>query len=215
MLSKGSKMKIKIFNIEGKTTGEEIELDPSVFEIEPNDHALAMAVTAELTNRRQGTRAVKNRTQVRGGGRKPWRQKGRGAARAGTIRSPIWRGGGVIFGPKPQNYRMRINKKVNRLARRSALTYKIKEDAVKILNDFNWEDGKTRNARNMMKAFKIEKVSILLLTAEYSKSIYQACKNIAGFEVNKAIDASARQILKTNILLIQKSALPALKEVLG
>lgn len=215
MLSKGSKMKIKIFNIEGKTTGEEIELDPAVFEIEPNDHALAMAVTAEMTNRRQGTRAVKNRTMVRGGGRKPWRQKGRGAARVGTIRSPIWRGGGVIFGPEPQNYRMRINKKVNRLARRSALTYKVKEDAIKIVDDFNWEDGKTKNARNLIKAFEINKGRILLLTAEYSKSIYQACKNVADFEVNKAIDASARQILNSNILFIQKSALPALKEVLG
>ena len=107
-------MKLPVYDINGKTTGEEVEAASGVFEIEPNDHAIALAVQAELTNRRQGTHSTKNRSMVRGGGRKPWRQKGRGVARAGTIRSPLWRGGGIIFGPKPHPHKMRINKKVKR-----------------------------------------------------------------------------------------------------
>lgn len=208
-------MKLKVYNTDGNPTGEEIELAPSVFEIEPNDHAIALAVTAEMTNRRQGTRMTKNRALVSGGGKKPWRQKGRGAARAGTIRSPLWRGGGTIFGPQPQDFKMRVNKKVNKLARRSALSYKIKADAVKILADFNWEDGKTVNARNLLKSFGVKKGHILLLTDEYKSTVCQASRNMPGLEVNKAAAASTRQIVKSNLLFIQKSALTSLQEVLG
>lgn len=208
-------MKLKVYNTDGNPTGEEIELSPAVFEIEPNDHAIALAVTAEMTNRRQGTRSVKNRSMVRGGGRKPWRQKGRGAARAGTIRSPIWRGGGITFGPNPQTFKMRINKKVNKLARRSALTYKVREDAVKILADFNWEDGKTANARTLLNSFDVKKGNTLLLTSDYSTTVCQASRNISGLEVNKAAAASTRQIVKSGTLFIQKSALTSLQEVLG
>jgi len=208
-------MKLKVYDTDGNPTGEEIELESSVFEIEPNDHAIALAVTAEMTNRRQGTRMTKSRSLVAGGGRKPWRQKGRGAARAGTIRSPIWRGGGTIFGPQPQDFKMRINKKVNKLARRSALSYKIKAGAVKIIADFNWEDGKTVNARNLLKSFDVKKGHILLLTDDYKSTVYQASRNMPGLEVTKAAAASTRQIVKSNILFIQKSALTSLQEVLG
>ena len=207
-------MKLGIFDLNGQPTGEEMELSSAVFEIEPNDHALAMAVTVEQSNRRQGNHSTKSRNMVRGGGRKPWRQKGRGVARAGTIRSPLWRGGGIIFGPHPHLHKMKINKKMNRLARRSALTYKAKDQSIKVLADFAWDDGKTTNARNLLKAFNIKSGSVLLLTPEYSSSIYQSCRNVVDFEVIKASDVSARQILKCQTLFIQKSAVTPLQEVL-
>jgi large subunit ribosomal protein L4 len=204
----------KVYDIEGNLTGEEVELPASVFEIEPNDHAIALAVTAEMTNNRQGNASTKNRKFVRGGGRKPWRQKGRGVARAGTIRSPIWRGGGTIFGPQPHDFSMRVNKKVKRLARRSALSYKAQEDKIRILSDFNWEDGKTAYARKMLKSFSAQKGFNLLLLPEYNSTIYQACRNIHNFEVTKAGSASTRQIVKSDTIFILKSALPLLLEVL-
>ncbi len=207
-------MKLGIFDLNGQPTGEEVELSSAVFEIEPNDHAIAMAVTVEQSNRRQGNHATKSRNMVRGGGRKPWRQKGRGVARAGTIRSPLWRGGGIIFGPHPHLHKMKINKKMNRLARRSALAYKAKDQSIKVLTDFAWDDGKTTNARNLLKAFNITTGSVLLLTSEYSSSIYQSCRNVVDFEVIKASDVSARQILKCQTLFIQKSAVSPLQEVL-
>ncbi|NQS97521.1 MAG: 50S ribosomal protein L4 [candidate division Zixibacteria bacterium] len=207
-------MKTKVYDIEGNPTGEEFELPASVFDIEPNDHALALTVQSEMANRRQGTHSTKGRSEVRGGGRKPWRQKGRGVARAGTNRSPIWRGGGITFGPKPHKYCLRVNKKVNRLARRSAFTYKARENNITVLNDFNWEEGRTANARNLLKAFAIDKGNVLLLTTEYSSTIYQACCNMPGFEVNKAVAVSARQILKSNTIFIQKGAVASLREVL-
>ena len=207
-------MKTKVYDIEGNPTGEEFELPASVFDIEPNDHALALTVQAEMANRRQGTHSTKGRSEVRGGGRKPWRQKGRGVARAGTNRSPIWRGGGITFGPKPHKYHLRVNKKVNRLARRSAFTYKARMNNITVLDDFNWDDARTVNARNLLKAFAIDKGNVLLLTAEYSSLICQACCNMPGFEVNKAAAVSARQILKSNTIFIQKGAVASLMEVL-
>jgi len=207
-------MKLSIYDLNGQPTGEEVELSPAVFGIAPNEHALAMAVTVEQSNRRQGTHSTKSRNMVRGGGRKPWRQKGRGVARAGTIRSPLWRGGGIIFGPHPHLHKMKINKKMNRLARLSALSYKAQNEAIKVLTDFNWEDGKTVNARNLLKVFNIKSGAVLLLTPEYSSTIYQSCRNVTDFEVIKAVDVSARQILKCSTLFIQKSALPSLQEAL-
>ena len=205
---------MKVYDIEGSPTGEELELPASIFDIEPNDHALALAVQSEMANSRQGTHSTKGRSDVRGGGRKPWRQKGRGVARAGTNRSPIWRGGGITFGPKPHKYRLRVNKKVNRLARRSAFTYKARENNITVLNDFNWEEGRTANASSLLKAFSIDKGNVLLLTTEYSSAICQACRNMPGMEVNKAAAASARQILKSNTVFIQKRAIPSLQEAL-
>lgn len=207
-------MKLKIYGLDGALTGEEIELASDVFDIAPNDHAIALAVTAELAHNRQGNASTKNRKFVRGGGRKPWKQKGRGVARAGSTRSPIWKGGGTIFGPQPHFYFFKVNKKINRLARRSALAYKAQEDSIRIIPDFQWEDGKSANARNLLKAFGIKSGNVLLLTAGCSHSIYQACKNLPGFQVNNAIDASTKQIVSCKTLFIQKSALPALQEAL-
>ena len=208
-------MKHNVYDLKANPTGEEIELPDSIFQIEPNDHAIAFAVQVETANARQGTHSTKSRSQVRGGGRKPWRQKGRGTARVGTIRSPLWRGGGIIFGPKPHPHNLSMNKKVNRLARRSAFTYKAQDNSITVLEDFTWEDGKSANARKLLKAFAIAKGNVLLLTTDYDKLIYQVCRNFPEIEVNKASAASTRQILKSKMIFIQKGAIPALKEVLG
>lgn len=208
-------MKFQVYDISGQPTGEEVEVSSLVFDAEPNNHALALAVQAELTNRRQGTHSTKNRSMVRGGGRKPWRQKGRGVARAGTIRSPLWRGGGQIFGPQPHPYSMHINKKVKRLAKRSALSQKAREERVKILADFQWTDGKTTNARNLVKAFSLDKEKVLLMLSEYDSAVYRACKNIPDMDVIKAVDASTYQILKSGVVFIQKGALASIQEALA
>lgn len=207
-------MKLIIYDITGNPTGEEVELSPQVFDTKPNDHAIAIAVQVELTNRRQGTHSTKNRSMVRGGGRKPWRQKGRGAARAGTNRSPLWRGGGITFGPQPHPYRMKINKKVKRLARKSALTYKLREEQIRLLVDFDWKDGKTIRARTLLKMLEVEGPGTLLLTGNYQPKVLQACKNIAGLTVSNAVDVSTNALMKSRTILMQKSALSALTEVL-
>ncbi|MBL7190942.1 50S ribosomal protein L4 [bacterium] len=208
-------MKLKVYDLDGKETGEEVEFPAAVFEIAPNDHAIAMAVQTELHNRRQGTHSTKSRSMVRGGGRKPWRQKGRGVARAGTIRSPLWRGGGIIFGPHPHPYHMKINKKLKRLARRSALAYKLKQDNIRILTDFNWEDGKTSNLRSLLKTLKIAEHGTLMLTGKYEPMVLRACRNSAGFSVCSAVDVSTHTIMKSRIMLMQKSAVAALTEALS
>ena len=126
-------MKLEVYKTDGTKSGEQVELSKDIFEIEPNDHVIYLAVKAFLANQRQGTHKAKERSEVRGGGKKPWRQKGRGGARAGTTRSPLWVGGGSIFGPKPHTYTQKLNKKVNTLARKSALSYKAKAKQIVVL----------------------------------------------------------------------------------
>ena len=137
-------MKVDLYKIDGSKAGKQVTLSKDVFGIEPSDHAIWMAVTAEMTNRRQGTSATKNRSAARGGGRKPWRQKGRGTARAGTIRSPIWVGGGRAFGPSPQDHHKGIPKKMKQLARRSALSYKAKNEKIRLVEDFKLDEPKSK-----------------------------------------------------------------------
>ena len=137
-------MNLDIYKIDGSVTGEKIELADDIFGIQPNDHAIYLSVKSYLANQRQGTHKSKERGEVSGGGKKPWKQKGRGGARAGTTRSPLWVGGGTIFGPRPRDYREDIPKKVKKLARRSALSYKVKDEQLIIVEDFNFENPKTK-----------------------------------------------------------------------
>ena len=138
-------MKLDVYKIDGMSSGNSVALPNEVFEVEPNDHLIYQAVRTQMTNSRQGTVSTKNRTMVRGGGRKPWRQKGRGTARAGTIRSPLWVGGGRVFGPQPRNFKMKINKKMKRQARQSAYSHKVKQEAVILVEDFKLENPKTQS----------------------------------------------------------------------
>jgi large subunit ribosomal protein L4 len=157
-------MKLDIYKIDGTKSGEKIELKDEIFKIEPNDHAIYLTVKAYLANRRQGTHKAKERNEVHGGGKKPWRQKGRGGARAGSTRSPLWVGGGTIFGPKPRDYHQDVNKKVKKLARKSALSYKAKSKQLMVVEDFNFDAPKTKEFSEVIKALKLEDKKSLFLT---------------------------------------------------
>ena len=208
-------MNLPVYNREGKPTGAEAELDANVFEIEPNEHVMYLAVKTQRTRMRQGTHSSKNRSAVRGGGRKPFNQKGRGSARAGTIRSPIWRHGGVVFGPQPHPHLMRLPKKVNLLARASAFATRASEDAVKIIEDFAFEAPRAREMADMLKAFELDNVKVLILTTAYDVNLVRSVGNLPKCDVRVGVEASTYDLLNHRVLLIQEGALPNIAEVLG
>ena len=206
-------MKLDVYKIDGTQEGSSVELSEDVFGIEPNDHVIYLAVKAYLANQRQGTHKTKERSEVRGGGKKPWNQKGRGSARAGTTRSPIWVGGGTVFGPKPRNYRQKLNKKVNRLARKSALSYKASASQIVIVEDFNYDTPKTKDFAQMLNALKINGKKTLLLTGEHLENVYKAGRNVEKVSVLEAQKASTYDLLNHQVLLLQKSAVDKLVSV--
>ena len=199
-------MKIDIYKIDGKTSGEKIELADDIFGIEPNNHAIYLAVKAYLANQRQGTHKAKERSEVRGGGRKPWRQKGRGTARAGTTRSPIWIGGGTTFGPRPRDYTQKLPKKVKQLARKSALSSKAKEKQLLVVEDFTFEQPKTKEFALILNALDLNDKKILLLTGKTDANVYKSGRNIPKVNVMEASKASTYNILNSQLLVLQKSA---------
>jgi large subunit ribosomal protein L4 len=203
-------MKLDVVKIDGAKSGDSIELPKEIFGIEPNDHALYLAVKAQLANRRQGTHKAKERGEVRGGGRKPWRQKGRGAARVGTTRSPIWIGGGTTFGPRPRNYRQKLNKKLKRLARLSALSLKAKEEKIVVVENFTFDEPKTKRVVEMFDALNLSGTKTLLLTAEHDANVYKSARNLPKTATIEAKDASTYDILNCETLLMQKGAAEAI-----
>ncbi len=206
-------MKLDVYKIDGMSSGNSIALPNEVFEVEPNDHLIYQAVRTQMTNSRQGTVSTKNRTMVRGGGRKPWRQKGRGTARAGTIRSPLWVGGGRVFGPQPRNFKMKINKKMKRQARQSAYSHKVKQEAVILVEDFKLENPKTKEIFQILKNLNIQDKKVMLLTTEYDADIVRAGRNIPNLIIRQASDTSTYDILNCEMLLIQQNALEKITEV--
>ncbi len=206
-------MKLDIYKIDGSQEGSSIELSEDVFGIEPNDHVIYLAVKAHLANKRQGTHKTKERGEVRGGGKKPWNQKGRGTARAGTIRSPIWVGGGTIFGPKPRNYRQKLNKKVRRLARKSALSHKAIANQIVIVEDFNYDTPKTTEMVKMLEALKIAGKKTLILTTEHQENVYRSGRNIDRVSILEANKVSTYDLLNNQVLLLQKGAVDKLVSV--
>jgi large subunit ribosomal protein L4 len=208
-------MKLEIYKKDGTKTGETIELSKEVFEIEPNDHVIYLSVKAYLANQRQGTHKSKERGEVHGGGKKPWKQKGRGGARAGTSRSPIWVGGGTIFGPKPHDYRQKLNKKVHSLARKSALSYKAKANQIVVVEDFNFDKPKTKDFVAILEALKAKGKRTLLLTNGTLENVYKSGRNIQKVNILEANKASAYDILNNQILLVQKSAVNILESTIN
>lgn len=203
-------MLIDVYKIDGTLSGEKVELTDSVFGIEPNDHVVYLSVKAYLANQRQGTHKTKERGEVSGGGKKPWKQKGRGGARAGTNRSPLWVGGGTIFGPRPRDYRQDLPKKVKALARRSALSYKVKDEQLLVVDDFNFENPKTQSFLSILKALKIDGKKTLLLTNGKQENVWKSGRNINKVKILEASKASPYQILNNQVLLVQKSAIEIL-----
>ncbi|MFZ1731749.1 MAG: 50S ribosomal protein L4 [Bacteroidota bacterium] len=203
-------------NVQAYTTAgaksEDIALNETVFGIEPNAHIVYQAVRVHLGNKRQGTSKAKERAEVRGGGRKPWRQKGRGTARAGTSRSPLWVGGGTIFGPRPRDYRKRLPIKMRQLARKSAYSMKATDQQIMVIEDFKLSTGKTREVCAILKALSLQNTKTLMLVPEYNLSLWLAGRNIPTLEIREASKVSTYELLNNQMILIQKSALPVIEE---
>jgi large subunit ribosomal protein L4 len=206
-------MKLDVLKVDGTQEGSSVDLVEDIFGIEPNDHVIYLAVKAYLANQRQGTHKTKERNEVSGGGRKPWKQKGRGTARAGSTRSPIWIGGGTIFGPKPRNYRQKLNKKVGKLARKSALSYKATANQIMIIEDFNYDVPKTTEFVKMLDSLKISGKKTLLLTNEHQENVYKSGRNIDKVSILEAKKVSTYDLLNNQVLLLQKSAVDKLVSV--
>ena len=205
-------MILDVFKIDGSKSGDKIDLSDSIFAIEPNDHAIYLSVKSFLANQRQGTSKAKERGEVRGGGKKPWKQKGRGGARAGTSRSPLWVGGGTIFGPRPRDYRQDLPKKVRRLARKSAFSYKVKDSQLLIVEDFNIEQPKTKEFSKILNALKVNGKKILLLTEANNPNVYKSGRNIPKVKVLEASKASTYDLLNNQVLILQKSAVKEIEK---
>lgn len=199
-------MTLDVYKKDGTFTGEKLDLAKEVFEIEPNDHVIYLAVKAYLANQRQGTHKAKERGEVRGGGKKPWNQKGKGGARSGTSRSPLWIGGGAIFGPRPRDYRQALPKKVRALARKSALSYKVKDNQLVLIEDFTFEAPKTQLFTEVMAKLKLEGKKVLLVTGEHNEVVYKSGRNVDKVTILEASKVSTYDILNCQILLLQKGA---------
>jgi large subunit ribosomal protein L4 len=200
-------MELNVYLKNGTKSEEVINLDPSIFEVIPNEHAIYLAVKALLAHKRQGTHKTKERAEVSGGGKKPWKQKGRGTARAGTTRSPLWVGGGTIFGPKPHLYDLKVSKKVRRLARKSALSLKAKDNKIMIVEDFTLDSIKTKQVLEILKNLSLLNCKTLLLLPNNNEIIYKSGRNISYLNILEAKTASTYDILNSEVLLIQKSAI--------
>ena len=199
-------MELSIYNIEGKDTGKKISLDESIFGIEPNDHAIYLDVKQYMANNRQGTHKSKQRSEVAGSTRKLGRQKGGGGARPGDIKSPVRVGGGRIFGPVPRDYNFKLNKKVKQLARKSALSYKVRENALVIVEDFNFEAPKTKNYVAMLKNLKCDDKKSLLVLSEAYKNVYLSARNLAKANVMISADVNTYSILDAKYMVLTEKA---------
>ncbi|MER3328737.1 MAG: 50S ribosomal protein L4 [Candidatus Kapaibacterium sp.] len=207
-------MQAEVYNKDGQSAGK-IDLKSEIFGITPNEAAMHMAVVFHLANKRQGTRKTKIRSEVSGGGKKPWKQKGRGTARAGSTRSPIWVGGGTIHGPKPQLFHKKLNKKVNRLARRSALSSRIAENNYKIVEDFNLSEFKTKEIANVIKNLQLTDNSILFIIPEHNEHLYRSARNINRLHIKPADQISTYDILSHKKILLFKGSIEKIEQVLN
>jgi large subunit ribosomal protein L4 len=208
-------MKLNVYAKDGNKTNNTVELSEAVFGIEPNDHAIWLEVRALQANKRQGTHSTKGRSYVSGGGRKPFRQKGTGRARQGTIRAPHHVGGGRVFGPEPRSYNMKINKKVKQLARRSVLTYKAREEKIFVVEDFNFEKPSTKGFTEMLSGLNLSGKRVLLCTADYAPALVKSAANIYKVQVCESNTFSAYDLLKADVIVFQEGALNKVNEVLG
>lgn len=204
-------MKLTIYKIDGKSSGKKAELDDTIFGIEPNETVMYEDVRRILANRRQGTAKTKERGEVRGGGRKAYKQKGTGMARRGSMRSPLLKGGGTIFGPKPRTYTVRLTKKAKRLARKSALSLKASEEAIKVIQNLNFEEPRTKQVVELIEAFKLTGKKVLILTANVNKNVLLSARNIPGVSVLEANKPTTYEIMNADELLLLLDAIPVLE----
>tara|TARA_B100000941_G_scaffold182823_1_gene131274 strand:+ start:1902 stop:2531 length:630 start_codon:yes stop_codon:yes gene_type:complete len=206
-------MKLKVLNIDG-SKGSTVNLDDSVFGIEPNQHVVHQAIISELSNSRQGTHSSRNRSAVRGGGKKPWKQKGRGVARAGTIRSPLWKGGGVVFGPEPHRYTKKTTKKMRRLARKSVLSDKAKNGKLIIIDDIILNEPKTKLLVKLFDSLKLSSSKITLLVDSEKNNLFLAARNLPNVYLVESTSASTYDLIDCDVIVAEKSGLELLNKQL-
>jgi large subunit ribosomal protein L4 len=205
-------MEVKVLNISGKETGAKVQLPESVFGIEPNDHAIYLDVKQYLANQRQGTHKSKQRNEIAGSTRKLYKQKGTGGARAGSIKSPLFNGGGRVFGPQPRDYSFKLNKKLKSLARKSALAYKAKDNNVVVLEDFNFETAKTKNYTSLLAALNVGTQKTLLVLPAQNNNIYLSSRNIQKTKVISAADLNTYDVLNAGVLVLTADSVKTLEE---
>ena len=201
---------VSVYNIEGKEVGT-IDLSDAVFGVEVNEHLLHMAVVSQLANKRQGTQKAKTRSEVRGGGRKPWRQKGTGHARQGSTRAPQWTGGGVVFAPTPRDYSFKMNKKERRLALKSALTSRVEEKKFIVLDEINFGEIKTKNFQNVLNNLNVAKALVVL--EDGNKNAELSARNIPSVKTARTNTINVYDILKYNTVIATKAAVETIEEV--
>ena len=205
-------MEVKVLNISGKETGAKVQLPESVFGIEPNDHAIYLDVKQYLANQRQGTHKSKQRNEIAGSTRKLYKQKGTGGARAGSIKSPLFNGGGRVFGPQPRDYSFKLNKKLKSLARKSALAYKAKDNNVVVLEDFSFDTIKTKNFTSLLAALKVDTQKTLLVLPAQNNNIYLSSRNIQKTKVISAADLNTYDVLNAGVLVLTADSVKTLEE---
>jgi large subunit ribosomal protein L4 len=208
-------MKVKVLQKDGTETGRTVTLDPAVFGIEPNDHAIWLDVRRIQADARQGTHKAKERNEVAGSTRKLFRQKGTGGARGGSSKSPLRRSGGTIFGPRPRDYSFKVNRKTSQLARRSALTYKAKADAIRVVEDFQFDAPDTAALRDLLRALGLGEAKVLLLTDGVRTNLHLSGRNLRKVQVLNADAASTFDVLNAQVLVVQETAFGGLGRVLG
>src|SRR6476620_6356402 len=205
-------MQVNVLNIQGQETGRTVELPEEIFGIEPNNHVIYLAVKQYLASQRQGTHKVKTRLEVKGSSKKLHRQKGTGGARKGNLRSPLNKGGGTIFGPKPRDYDIKLNYKVKGLAKCSALSYKVKENSLVVMEDLNIETPKTKEFNNILKSIQADRKKVLVLTADFEPNVLLAFRNlpnVLGYQFN---DMNTYDLVNSNLVLITESAAKAIAD---
>ena len=208
-------MEINVLNIKGQETGRKVTLNEAIFGVEPNDHVIYLDVKQYLANQRQGTAKSKERSEMSGSTRKLGRQKGGGGARHGDINSPLLRGGGRVFGPKPRDYGFKLNKKTKELARKSALSYKAQENAVVVVEDFTLDAPKTKEFVEIAKNLKVDGKKVLLLLPETNKNVYLSARNLQRAEVMEAAKVNTYKVLNADVLVVTEKSLETIDGILN
>jgi len=199
-------MQVKVLNIQGQETGRTVELPEDIFGIEPNDHAIYLAVKQYLAAQRQGTHKVKTRAEVQGASRKLHRQKGTGGSRKGNIRNPLYKGGGTVFGPKPHKYEIKLNRKVKDLAKMSALAYKAQSNAIVIVEDITLDAPKTKTFMNVLNSLKVGEKKIMFVTPDYNDNVYVSSRNIPSVLTTLLSDVNTYDLVNSEALVLTESA---------
>lgn len=207
-------MEVSVLDIKGQETGRKVTLNEAIYGIEPNDHVLYLDVKQYLANQRQGTAKSKERSEMSGSTRKLGRQKGGGGARRGDINSPVLVGGGRVFGPKPRDYRFKLNKKVKVLARKSALSYKAQENAIVVVEDFTFDAPKTKEFLNIAKNLKVDDKKVLVVLPESNKNVYLSARNLQKAEVMLASNVNSYKVLNADVVVITEKSLETLDGIL-